>query len=174
MITIICGTNRAGNNTSIFVDYCFELLKSKTNEEISVLKLEDLPKDFVFNNEVYGGASEELKKVVENKVEKADKFVVISPEYNGGYPGVLKAFIDAVKPPRLYDKKITFIGVSAGRSGNERGMDQLTAVANYLKMHVLPFKPAVSNINGLLEDNVIIDKKTQRMLDKHIEQFVAY
>ena len=174
MITIICGTNRDGNNTSIFVDYCEKLLKSKTDEEISILKLKDLPDDFAFKNEVYGNAAPEFTRLIDEKVESAEKFVIISPEYNGGFPGVMKTFIDAVKPPRFRGKKITLIGVSAGKSGNERGMDQLTAVANYLKMTVMPFKPAISNINNMLTDREITDDKTRNMLDDHLSNFVEF
>ncbi len=174
MITIVNGTNRAGNLTSIFSLYTESLLKSKTNETVELINLEDLPRDFVFHNEVYGKPAPGFTNIVEHKIEPADKFIWISPEYNGGFPGVSKAFIDAVIPSRFKGKKIAFVGTSAGRSGNSRGMDQLTAVGHYLGMNVMPFKPAINNINALLTAGKLTDEKTIKLLDLFLNDFLEY
>lgn len=174
MITVVNGTNRAGNLTSIFSLYAENLLKTKSKEEIQLINLENLPRDFVFHNEVYGKPAPGFKNIVENKIAPADKFLWLSPEYNGGFPGVSKAFIDSVLPARFKGKKIAFIGVSAGRTGNARGMDQLTAVCHYLGMEVMPFKPALNNINSLLSSGELTDEKTINLLDSFIDDFVKY
>ena len=49
-------------------------------------------------------------------------------------------------------------GVSSGRQGNARGMDDLTNILNYLKINVVPVKPPLSQIFNLLsEDGDIVD-----------------
>lgn len=174
MITVVNGTNRAGNLTSIFALHAEKLLKSKTGEEVKLINLEELPRDFVFHNEVYGKPAPGFTNIIDEKIEPADKFLWLSPEYNGGFPGVSKAFIDAVLPARFKGKKVAFIGTSAGRTGNARGMDQLTAVAHYLGMEVMPFKPAVNNINRLLSNGKLTDEHTLKLLDSFIDDFLKY
>ncbi len=174
MITIVNGTNRIGNLTSVFSLHVEKLLKNKTDEPVELINLEKLPRDFAFHNEVYGKSAPEFTEIIEQKIEPAQKFLWLSPEYNGGFPGVSKTFIDAVKPARFKGKKIAFAGVSAGRTGNARGMDQLTAVANYLGMHVMPFKPAINNINGLLTEGKITDEETLKLFDSFTDDFLKY
>jgi NAD(P)H-dependent FMN reductase len=173
MITIICGTNRPQNNTSIIVKAYADMLKSKGNAT-QILWLEDLPADFIFKNEVLGGASDKLKKIAEQYIEKPEKLVIISPEYNGGFPGVLKSFIDSIVPQLFENKKIALVGVASGRAGNLRGMDQLTNILHYLKAHVLPLKVPVSSINKLIDEHELTDESTREVLTKQIDQFLAF
>ncbi len=171
MITVICGTNRANSNTSLVVRFYENLLKSK-NQEVEVLYLEDLPKDYVFHNDVLGNASPEFTNIVKSKIVPADKLVVISPEYNGGYTGALKAFIDGVWPENLKGKKVAMVGVASGRSGNLRGMDHLTNIFHYLKMDVIPFKLPISRIETLIDNGELVDVYTMETLDKHADQLI--
>ena len=60
------------------------------------------------------------------RIDEADAIVVVSPEYNHGYPGDLKSAIDAVRRP-WYAKPVAFI-VYGGRSGGLRAAEQLRQV----------------------------------------------
>ena len=171
MITVICGTNRANSNTSIVTRSYENLLKSK-NQEVEVIYLEELPKDYVFHNDVLGNASPEFTETVRNKIIPADKLVVISPEYNGGYTGALKAFIDGVWPENMKGKKVALVGVASGRAGNLRGMDHLTNIFHYLQLDVLPFKVPLSRIETLIEGDELVDVYSLETLDKQAEQLI--
>lgn len=174
MITLVCGTNRPQNITSKVVEAYFELLKSRSID-CQILSLEDLPKDFVFNNDVIGEKNEAFSAIVREKIEKAERLVIISPEYNGTFPGVLKAFIDAMFPKVLKGKKVAMVGVASGRAGNLRGMDQLTNVCHYLGMSVVPFKVPISSINQILNgSDKLIDAPTLEVLNKQIDDLIAY
>jgi len=72
-------------------------------------------------------------------------FVV--PEYNGGFPGVLKYFIDIIHPKVWAGKIAGLVGVATGRSGNLRGIDHLTGILHYLKVEVIYQKPYLSSIH---------------------------
>ncbi len=55
---------------------------------------------------------------IENEILiPTQKFIFIIPEYNGTFPGVLKAMIDNSDIIR-YHKKAILTGVSSGRAGN--------------------------------------------------------
>jgi len=78
--------------------------------------------------------------------------VFIVPEYNGSFPGMLKLFIDAM-PQRLWKGRTAgLVGISAGRSGNLRGLDHLTGVLNYLDVLVLPNRINIDRVNQWMPD----------------------
>ena len=65
------------------------------------------------------------------QIAAADAFVVVSPEYNHGYPGVLKNAFDHIFP-EWGRKPIGF--VSYGNAGGARAVEQLRLVAVELAM----------------------------------------
>lgn len=152
MITIICGTNRPDNQSRKFVKTYQQLVIDK-GYACEVIELENLPHNFAFANEIYGIHNEELEQVLNTKFIPASKLVVISPEYNGSFPGILKAFIDAIHPKHFKNKTVALVGISSGRAGNLRGMDHLTGIFHYLGAHVLSLKIDIANISGLNEDH---------------------
>ena len=83
------------------------------------------------------------------------------PEYNGGYPGILKLFLDSVSPKEWTNKKVCLVGVSSGRAGNLRGMEDLTGILNYLKLHVYYTKLPISTVDKVLNEagNFISDEQ---------------
>jgi len=174
MTTIICGTNRPNNVTSIVVRAYAELLKSK-GEPTQILELEHLPHDFIFRNDVIGDKNPVFSGMVAKFISNVDRIVIISPEYNGGFPGVLKAFIDAVWPGDMKGKRAALVGVASGRAGNLRGMDQLTNILHYLSVHVLPFKVPISSIEKYLDDaRELTDENTLEVLNKQVELFLNF
>jgi NAD(P)H-dependent FMN reductase len=72
------------------------------------------------------------------KIAEADGFVIVTPEYNHGYPGVLKNALDWVYI-EWRRKPVTF--VSYGNVGGARAIEQLRQVAVELQM--APIKSAV-------------------------------
>ena len=104
-------------------------------------------------------------------------WILVSPEYNGSYPGVLKLFIDALSVNEIsatfHHKKIGLIGVSDGRAGNIRGMDHLAAMFNYLKMTVYHNKLPISSVKSQLSDKEVL-KPTADILKAYLDDFLAW
>jgi NAD(P)H-dependent FMN reductase len=166
MITIISGTNRENNETIRVSNYYSKKLTEKGIEN-QVLDLCNLPDDFIYNG-LYGKKNDAFFELVDKYVLDVDKMVIVSPEYNGSFPGVLKCFIEGWNPKKTPEKWAALVGVAAGRQGNSRGMDDLTNVLNYLQINVVPVKIPISQIymqfdgQGDLKDveiNKLIDKQ---------------
>ncbi len=173
MITIISGTNRPNSNTLKLSTFYAQLME-KQGIKYQFLSLESLPLDIAFN-ELFNNRSEKFQQLIEKYIVPAQKFVIISPEYNGSYPGILKVFFDAIHPDLNKGKKVALVGVSNGRAGNLRGMDHLTAVLNYLGMYVHPNKLPVSSFLTLIDKNgVVTDERTINVLEKHLQDFVNW
>ena len=173
MITIISATNRLHSNT-LKVATCYAQLMEKQGIVPKLLSLEKVPADISFN-EVFNKRSTAFQQILDEYIVPAQKFVIISPEYNGSFPGILKTFLDAIHPDTNRGKKAALVGVSTGRAGNLRGMDHLTGILHYLGFHVLPNKLPISNVLTLLDDKGNIkDEPTLKVLEKHIADFLKY
>ncbi len=169
MITIISGTNRPNSNSEKIANFYNNL----TPEKSQVLCLKDLPKDFVFAD-TYSEGSKEFNQIVNDKIVNANRFIFVIPEYNGGFPGVLKAFIDAVPPKHFHDKKAALVGLSSGHTGALRPMDQFSDILHYLKVEVLSAKPKLSGIEKLIENDVLVDERALSLLNDQIERFKKF
>jgi NAD(P)H-dependent FMN reductase len=77
---------------------------------------------------------------VHQRIAKADAFVVVTPEYNHGYPAPLKALIDSVGE-EWQAKPVAFVSYG-GISGGLRAVEQLRQV--FSELHVVNVRDSVS------------------------------
>jgi NAD(P)H-dependent FMN reductase len=138
LITILAGTNRPQSRARRIASYYAALL-AELGAESQVLDLADLPADFIVSA-LYAraGTNPEFNRLA-GMLDAGSKLVVIVPEYNGSFPGVLKAFIDGLPyPGGMQGKKAALIGLSNGGQGGLPGMCHLSDVLMYLGTAVLP------------------------------------
>ena len=180
MITVISGTNRKGSECLRFAEKYKEILEELTDERVQVLALEDIPHDWFFA-EMYekGKQAESLIQLQDQYILDADKFVYVVSEYNGGFPGSLKVFLDACSVRKIKEsfknKKAALVGVASGRAGNLRGMDHLTGVLHHLGTIVLPNKLPISKIFSLMDDQRnIVDKGTLEVMTQQAKELLAF
>ncbi len=175
MITVISGTNRSNSN-SIIVAQLYQQLLTNLGAANSLLDLALLPDAFAAADSLYESQSrhaqfDELSRLV----SLGQKFVVVVPEYNGSFPGVLKAFIDGLEYPASFkNKKVGLIGISNGSMGGVLAMSHLTDVFNYLGAEVFSFKPRLQGIEKCLREGKLCDKKAEGFLREHAERFVHF
>ena len=166
MITIISGTNRKYSNTfKIAREY--QLLLQQKGIEAGIFSLEDV------NLLQYDVAFEKIENEI---LIPSSHFIIISPEYNGSFPGVLKLLFDNSRSHEIwFHKKALLTGVATGRAGNLRGMDHLADVLNYLKITVHPNKLPISVVNSVVDsDGKIIDKSTLKAINQQLDEFILW
>lgn len=172
-VTVFSASNRNDNKTRIFADYCRELLE-KEGSEVRFYSLEDLPSE-VTHQSIYTHPGNPLQGIVDKFIAPSDRMVFVFPEYNGSFPGILKIFIDAIHPEHFYGKKAALVGISAGRSGNVRGMDHLTNILNYLKVEVYSNKLPISVIGQLINgQDELTDQVTKELLGQQMTGFLKF
>jgi NAD(P)H-dependent FMN reductase len=102
--------------------------------------------------------------------DASDAFVIVTPEYNYGYPAALKNAIDYLHN-EWRDKPVGFVsygGVSAGT----RSVQQLKQVVTTLKMLPvyeavsIPFHPQFIGEDGRVQANEIMEQAADAMLDE--------
>ncbi|MCC6288094.1 MAG: NAD(P)H-dependent oxidoreductase [Chitinophagaceae bacterium] len=164
--TIISGTNRPESNTIRVAKQYENILKAKGIQ----------PKFITLENLDVLNRSEALVTLEKEVLIPTTKFIFVTPEYNGSFPGVLKAMIDNTAIEKVWwGKKALLTGVSTGRAGNLRGMEHLTGVLHYLKMHVYHNKLPISIVNKLLNtDYNIEDPATLRAINEQLDEFIKF
>ncbi|WP_026896827.1 NADPH-dependent FMN reductase [Daejeonella oryzae] len=173
MTTIIASTNRPGSNTLLMSQHYQKVLDQKGYPS-EILSLTDLPDNFLASD-MYGQRSEEFQ-IIQNKISASTKFIFVIPEYNGSFPGVLKAFIDGCKfPDSFYGKKVALVGLSSGKYGNVRGVEHFTGICHYIHMHVMPLRLHIPAIDKEIDANGnLIKEDTLRFIDQQAEQFISF
>lgn len=179
MLVTICGTNREGANSRIVHKTLIEYLNSKHSEkQVQHLDLMDI--EFTLGPEQYEeeNQSPALSKIQDEYLVDAEKFVFVVPEYNGGFAGIFKLFIDAVSirkyKPTFKGKKVLLIGVAEGRAGNLRGLDQLTGILMHIGVIVYPKKLPISRVHHLIENGKLNDKGTVQVIHELIDDFLLF
>ena len=174
MITIVVGTNRMNSVSRQVADYYQGILREK-GAESQVVDLVDLPAEFTGNALYENNGKNPEFNAIREKVQASDKLVFVVPEYNGSFPGILKAFIDGLKYPEgIRDKKGALIGVSSGVQGGVFAMSHLTDIFNYLGMHVLAVKPKLAGIEKNFEDGKITNKLYNQLLNDQAEKLISF
>jgi len=149
MITLISGTNRPGSNTRR-VCALVEATYRELGVEVRVLDLAELPSE-LFASTAYATKPPAFAPFAD-AVLGASGLVVITPEYNGGVPGVLKYFIDMLKFPESFiHRPVCFVGLAAGTWGALRPVEQLQQIFGYRNAHIYPERVFLPNIGNLLD-----------------------
>ena len=112
-IPVILGTVRKGRASENVAKFVFEQVKQREGVETEVVDIGQLkfPGD---------DAGEQIKdKRFSETCERADGLVLVVPEYNHGYPGMLKHVLDSNLKEYIH-KAVGICGVSAGGFGGTR------------------------------------------------------
>lgn len=165
MYTIVSGTNRLGSHTEKVAKQYQKILKEK-NINATLFTLKNL--DVLHRSNEYIQAEAEI--LIPTK-----KFIFIIPEYNGSYPGVLKAMIDNSDIRRVWNfKKALLTGVATGRAGNLRGMDHLADTLHYMKMNVYYNKLPISVIDKVMDEDGKFDPATLLAINNQLDEFIEF
>lgn len=180
MITIIQGTNRPDSRTEYVSRHLHELISVIYDQPIGYVSMADIPAE-VLDCDPYDidKLPAKLTDIQDALLIPATKFIWITPEYNGSFPGILKLFIDSLSV-RHYDqtfpgKKSSLIGITTGRSGNIRGLDHLASVLLHMKGIIYPWLLPISRIGELMDaEGHFTHDPTIEALDRHIRGFINF
>ena len=149
MLTLLSGTNRPGSNTRK-VAARIEEIYSGLKIPLKVIDLATLPPE-IFHPSSYETKPESFTPFA-NAILAANGLIVVSPEYNGGIPGVLKYFIDMLKFPESFEKRpVCFVGVAAGIWGALRPVEQLQQIFGYRNAFVFPERVFLPKVYELID-----------------------
>jgi NAD(P)H-dependent FMN reductase len=163
-IPVILGTvrkGRASENVAKFV--CGEVQK-REGVQTELIDICDLK--FPFDD-----AGEQIKDPKFSATcERADGFVLVTPEYNHGYPGLLKHVLDTNLKEYIH-KAVGVCGVSAGGFGGVRSIQSLLPVLRELGLVTIFWDGNFSGAQSLFDENGGIKDETTHV--KRIDKFLG-
>ncbi|MBC8002729.1 MAG: NAD(P)H-dependent oxidoreductase [Opitutaceae bacterium] len=172
MLTIIVGTNRPGSNSRKVASQIRKIY-GDLGIAVNTLDLAELPSE-IFSPASYAEKPASFQPFAD-AVLKSDGLIVVTPEYNGGVPGVLKYFIDMLKFPESFEARpVCFVGVAAGMWGALRPVEQLQMIFGYRNAHLYPGRVFLPLIGNLLDDGTITDPEIVDRLREQASGFVSF
>lgn len=144
-IQVIIGTTRQNRFSEKPAHWIYEEAKKKEGVEVELIDLRDYPLPF-FDEPVSPSMFEMMKHEYANevarkwtqKVAEADGYIIVTGEYNHGYPAVLKNALDYVF--KQWNKKAVGF-VSYGNARGARSVEQLRQVA--IELQMVPIRNAI-------------------------------
>lgn len=132
-LAVIIGSVRKARFGPTVASWLLTRLEDRDELEVDVIDLADfqLPADLGG-----GGDTEGFLK----RIDRADAFIVVTPEYNHGYPGGLKTAIDTGRE-EWKAKPVAFVSYG-GIAGGLRSVEQLRPV--FAELHAVTLRTAVS------------------------------
>lgn len=172
-ITIISGTNRPGSNTRRIVSVLEKIYKD-AGTPIEVLDLAALPAE-LFSPKAYAEKPAAFCPFAE-AVLASGGLHVVTPEYNGSFPGVLKYFIDMLKFPESFEgRPVAFTGLAAGMWGALRSVEQLAAIFAYRNAFLHSERVFIPHVNtALSEAGELLDETLFDRLRQQAKSFAAF
>jgi NAD(P)H-dependent FMN reductase len=135
-LAVIIGSNREGRFADVVARWLIAQIRRRDRDlDLDVIDLArtDLPA-------VYPRRATPEVEALRGRIGLADAFVVVTPEYNHGYPAGLKQAIDLVGAEWRV-KPLAFVAYG-GLSGGLRAVEQLRQV--FAELHVVTVRDAVS------------------------------
>ena len=173
MISILVGTNRPDANSRKLAHVLLGIYKT-AGVKAQIIDLAELPPE-IFSPEAYGEKPASFKPF-SGAVLASSGLHVITPEYNGGFPGVLKYFIDMLPFPESFENRpVAFTGVAAGQFGALRPVEQLQQIFGYRNAYLYPNRVFVMKVHeSFNEAGELTDEKLSDRLEEQAKGFAEF
>src|SRR5215469_7151256 len=107
-----------------------------------------------------------------SKMERADGLVIVTPEYNHGYCGLLKHVLDSCLKEYIH-KAVGIVGVSAGPFGGTRAIQNMLPVMRELGLVTIFWDVNFSNVQKAFSaDGHLLDEPYIRRVDKFLKELI--
>src|SRR5437867_2826939 len=165
-IPVILGTTRKGRASENVAKFVFGEAKKREGVETDLIDIRDLK--FPIDN-----AGEAIKdSTLSETINRADGLVLVVPEYNHGYPGLLKHVLDTNLKEYIH-KAVGVCGVSAGGFGGTRMIENLLPVLRELGLVNIFWDGNFSGAQKLFDgDGKILDDAYVRRTDKFLGELI--
>jgi NAD(P)H-dependent FMN reductase len=172
-INILSATDRP-NSKALMVSRYVQSLYEERGVQTKICTLKDFPIDAIAGGR-YGS---DIPSVTEfnNEVLDADGLLMVVPEYNGGFPGILKLWIDYLPFPEAFEKlPIALIGEASGAFGALRPVEQLQMILGYRNANVFPERVFIPRVGKEFDTETgLADEFKQKLLISQTNGFIRF
>lgn len=164
-LPVLLGTNRRERASEAVARWVFGKMREREKDiETGFFDV----RDFHLPPDDYGTQIGAMFPAWRDAMVRADGLVIVTPEYNHGYPGSLKSVLDLLLKEYIH-KAVAFVGVSAGPWGGTRVIEACVPMVRELGLAVtftdLNFPQAQTKFDA--EGNLL-----DRAYEKRVEGFL--
>jgi NAD(P)H-dependent FMN reductase len=165
-IPLILGTARQGRQSENAARLVFDQLKKRAAVETEFVDVRQLPMRL-------DDAGEGMKDpAFSAMIDRCDGLALVVPEYNHGYPGLLKHALDMNLKEYIH-KAVGICGVSAGPFGGARVIEHLLPVMRELGLVTIFEDVNFGKIATLFDDKGnLLDQNFIRRIDKFLSELI--
>ncbi len=165
-IPVILGTARQGRESEHVAHLVFEQAKKRAGVETELIDVRNLPMRL-------DDAGEQMKDPkFSATIERCDGLVIVTPEYNHGYPGLLKHALDMNLKEYIH-KAVGICGVSAGAVGGARVIENLLPVLRELGLVTIFEDVNFGKVGTLFDERGrLLDENYVRRVDKFLDELI--
>src|SRR5207237_630380 len=165
-IPLILGTARQERQSEHVTRLGFEQIKKRAGVETELIDVRALPMRL-------DDAGEQMKDLAfSSTIERCDGLILITPEYNHGYPGLLKHALDMNLKEYIH-KAVGICGVSAGPFGGARVIENLLPVMRELGLVTIFEDVNFGNVGKLFDEHGnLLDQDYVRRADKFLDELI--
>jgi NAD(P)H-dependent FMN reductase len=165
-IPVILGTPRQGRLSEHVARVMIEQICKRGDVETALIDVRTLDLTSM-------DAGEAIKDATFSEAMlRADGLVIVVPEYNHGYPGILKHVLDSNLKEYIH-KPVGLCGVSAGGFGGTRVVESLLPVMRELGMVTIFWDVNVSSAGKAFDESGnLLDQALPRRIDKMVTELV--
>lgn len=166
LLPVLLGTNRKNRNSVHPARWLVGEMEKRPEIQTKLFDASD----FALPHDDYGQELKGLFPEWRDTIIKADGLVIVSPEYNHGYPGALKAVLDLLLKEYIH-KAVAFVGVSAGPWGGTRVIEAMVPMVRELGLAAtfsdlnFPKVQTIFDSEGKLLDQAF-EKRAKDFLDE--------
>jgi NAD(P)H-dependent FMN reductase len=165
-IPVILGTARMGRMSLHAARLVTQEVGKRAGVETELIDITELPLPI-------DDAGEAIKDSgYSEKMERADALIIVSPEYNHGYSGLLKHVLDSCLKEYIH-KAVGIVGVSAGPFGGTRVVENLLPVLRELGLVTIFWDLNFSTVQKVFDkDGVLLDQAFIGRADKFLRELI--
>lgn len=165
-IPVILGTVRKGRMSEHAAALVLRELAKRGGVETELIDIAKMPLPV-------DDAGEAIKDAgFSAKMQRADGIVIVSPEYNHGYPGLLKHVLDSCLKEYIH-KAAGVVGVSAGQFGGARMIEGLLPVLREMGLVTIFWDVNFGTVRSVFgEDGSLKDETFIRRIDKFLKELI--
>ena len=165
-IPVILGTSRKGRASVHAANLLADLLNRRVGVHSEVIDIASLPLPV-------DDAGEAIKSAAfSSMMDAADGLVIVAPEYNHSFPGLLKHALDSCLKEYIH-KAVGLVGVSAGPFAGIRVVQNLLPVMRELGLVTIFWDINIGQVSKVFaEDGRLLDEAFVRRSDRFIRELI--
>jgi NAD(P)H-dependent FMN reductase len=163
-VPVILGTTRQGRMSEHVARLMFNEVAARPGVETALIDIRSLPLPT-------SDAGEAIKdRDFSAKMDRADALVIVAPEYNHAYPGLLKHVLDSCLKEYIH-KAAGIVGVSAGPFGGTRVIEGMLPVLRELGLVCIFWDVNFGSVQSAFDAaGNLTDAAYRRRIDKFLKE----